>query len=1044
MQGIQYVDGLGRPIQTIQVMGSPFGNDLVQPQAYDIYGREIYKYLPYVSTTGTVGSFRTSATTAQQTFYNAPPGGVSPIWPANAQTVFDNSPLSRPVEQGAPGTDWQVGQHTVKIDYASNNNTAWGTDSANSRQVALYTTTISTGGSQTLARTGNTATYGAGQLTITISKDENWAGGRAGTVEEYKDIDGKVILKRTYNYDSTGLQQLSTYYVYDDFGRLAFVLPPGANPDATSAISGTTLNNFCYQYAYDGLGRMMQKRLPGKGWEYTVYNNMDQPVATQDSLQKNANQWIFTKYDAQGRVASTGIWTNGGTAITRASLQTTLNGISTNLYESQLTTGTGYTNAAWPTGNTTALTYNYYDNYNNAPSMPPGFTAPTGADLGTRGQLVATKTAVLNTPANMLWAAHYYDYLGRSLTAYSQHYLGGTLNANNYDAVSATYDFTNAPTTTTRKHWTSASTANPLVTVTNTYLYDHAGRKLKTWEQIQNGVSTPTTKTLLSKIDYNEIGQVMTKNLHATTDSTTFLQPVAYTYNERGWLRTSNADLFQMELQYNTGSHKEYNGNIAYQLWGTRVAPGTNNFAYSYDKLNRLISGASSGNYKERGITYDPMGNIKTLNRYQAGTIIDSLLYTYTGNQPGTIADRSTDASTNGMVALTTTYVHDGNGNVSSNTNATNTRLNKSYTYNLLNLPQVITIPTGTVTYTYDATGRKLRKVVTGTGAGTTEYIDGIQYLNSTTAIDFIATEEGRADVNGTSYDYQYYLADNLGNTRRTFATKTGSAVLLQTDDYYPFGLEINTFVSSPKNEYLYNKKELQEELGQYDYGARFYDPVIARWTTVDAHAETDRRWTPYNYASCDPISRLDPDGNKDQPFNKDHDKPITYRKGTATPVNIGVFDHWLNPDNNKNCYNCHSFAFHNSQGDPANNPKAVKDGQPKWDDHPEKDVNKKGVHQLGSKENNKAGDRVIYYVDSNKDGKYENGEEIIHSAIVTKVDKSGNTIEVAAKLGQEGIADNHPDAPGYYNEDIKGQQTSRAYFRIDPPKKKTEDGKKE
>jgi len=262
------------------------------------------------------------------------------------------------------------------------------------------------------------------------------------------------------------------------------------------------------------------------------------------------------------------------------------------------------------------------------------------------------------------------------------------------------------------------------------------------------------------------------------------------------------------------------------------------------------------------GITYDVMGNIKTLNRYQAGTIIDSLLYTYTGNQPGTIADRSTDAGPNGKVAGSSTYTYDGNGNVSANTNVVNTGQNKSYTYNLLNLPQVITVPGGSVTYTYDATGRKLRKVaVNGATTTTTEYIDGIQYLNSATAIDFIATEEGRADVNGADYDYQYYMGDNLGNTRITFGTKTGGVMKYQTDDYYPFGLEINSGVTSPKNEYLYNKKELQEELGQYDYGARFYDPVIARWQVVDPMAEISRRWSPYNYVENNPIRMIDPDG---------------------------------------------------------------------------------------------------------------------------------------------------------------------------------------
>jgi RHS repeat-associated protein len=80
-------------------------------------------------------------------------------------------------------------------------------------------------------------------------------------------------------------------------------------------------------------------------------------------------------------------------------------------------------------------------------------------------------------------------------------------------------------------------------------------------------------------------------------------------------------------------------------------------------------------------------------------------------------------------------------------------------------------------------------------------------------------------------------------------------------DDYYPFGLEINRTPYTPKNEYLYNKKELQEEFAEYDYGARFYDPVIGRWTSVDPDAENYKSTSSYAYVLNNPINTIDPDG---------------------------------------------------------------------------------------------------------------------------------------------------------------------------------------
>jgi RHS repeat-associated protein len=915
---VQYFDGLGRPVQTVQVKGSPGGYDIVQPMAYDAYEREPTKYLPYTVTGSGAndGSYKTSALSSQAGYYAGPPAGVTPTPFPWSGTTLEASPLGRPLEQGAPGDNWQIINypgnpaavnpgHTVKISYTGNNNITWANDSVHSMQVALYNVTINANSnlSRTLVAGGY---YSAGQLDVTVTADENWKSGRAGTMETYTDKQGHVVLKRTYNY-TTSLQALSTYYVYDDLGNLAYVVPPAAGGDAAATIGATILNNLCYQYRYDSRNRLSQKKLPGKGWEFTVYNILDQPVATQDSLQRLANNWIVTKYDAMGRTVMTGTWNNNNTAVGQAPLQSTLSAITTtaSLYEIPAAGGNGYTNVAWPTTYvTTTLSLNYYDSYSNIPGLLAGYQSANALSTMTLGLLTSRETAVLNTPADMLWDVMYYDDLGRTVAAYAQHYLGGVANTNNYDLTNTTYNFLNLPLTVTRQHWNTASTSAPLVTIANTYVYDHMARKLQTWEQISGG-----TNVLLSDLAYNETGQLMTKNLHGanvspataanitlgaansvssgtqtvtatnsivmspgfsvapgaafTAQISGYLQSISYTYNERGWLTSSSAPLFAMQLTYNTAARPQYNGNIASQLWGT---PGSlaNSFVYTYDKVNRLTSGATpGGQYIERGITYDPEGNISTLSRVYAGTVMDSLSYSYSGtNQLQSVTDKSANAATNGYPSGTYTYAYDGNGNMVTD-NSKGITGSTGIVYNLLNLPQ--SISSKGIVYTYSATGEKLRRAVTsGSNTTYTDYISGIEYDGAAGAetITFIQTEEGRVLAPTTAPNYEYTLTDHLGDSRLSFDTGTGAARTEQQDNYMPFGLDISVgTIGSPQNYYLYNKKELQPGLGLDDYGARFYDPVIGRWTTPDPLSEKLPGWSPYNYVLNNPMKLFDPDG---------------------------------------------------------------------------------------------------------------------------------------------------------------------------------------
>jgi hypothetical protein len=51
---------------------------------------------------------------------------------------------------------------------------------------------------------------------------------------------------------------------------------------------------------------LVEKKVPGKGWEYMVYDKADRLILSQDANLRAANKWLITKYDQLGRIAYTG------------------------------------------------------------------------------------------------------------------------------------------------------------------------------------------------------------------------------------------------------------------------------------------------------------------------------------------------------------------------------------------------------------------------------------------------------------------------------------------------------------------------------------------------------------------------------------------------------------------------------------------------------------------------------------------------------------------------------------------------------------------
>ena len=489
----------------------------------------------------------------------------------------------------------------------------------------------------------------------------------------------------------------------------------------------------------------------------------------------------------------------------------------------------------------------------------------------------------LTDPTSKTVSSFYYDYQGRLIQSHRKEALGGAGH------IHQSLTFTGKPSMTRETVALPDGRIDSLVTVRS---YDGQERLVSETTSL-NGRSQSVS------YGYDEIGR-MTGRIYGTEANPSALTETL-SYNIRDQLTGLNSSVFNMSLRYQEptlGSVPKYNGGISEWEWNHGAGAETNAWSLSYDGVGRLtdarrfVSGVQTNSFSERSITYDRNSNALTLTRYggNAATPEERLAYSYDGNLLSGISN--TGASGGGGQ-----YTHDANGNM------THEGLSGlDIVYNEQNLTRRISSGGTTLAeYEYLADGTKLR-ALDGGGNGY-QYRGSLIYTQTAgqtgspaITLDCAVTSAGRivrentADGSST-YKVQHYLRDHLGSVRAVIDGDTGTVI--EASDYYPFGkrIQVTAPVSEPvggsqyasepavapvapatsvastssPNRWLFSGKESQSflyaNIPLLDFGARMYNPTIARWTTADPLSEKYYGISPYVYCLGNPISIIDPNG---------------------------------------------------------------------------------------------------------------------------------------------------------------------------------------
>ena len=810
---VSYGDGFGGVSQKIHVGITPQGKDLTESYEYNSLGNLQSRTLPVpVLSEGASGNYKQILKSAQEYY------GHSNVC---SRFAYEASHRSLLLKEFGVGDEW-TGK-AVSKKYSCN------LESIPVQRCKRYL--VSAGGELV----ESDSPYADGSLRGIRSEDED------GNMHwEFYNSENQLVLSRILDGDTF----FDTYFVYDEYGNLVFVLPPGYqdHPD---------LDLYAYIYRYDYLDRLVYKKLPGCAPSYLVYDAAHRLVFSQDGCQRNDSLWPFFVYDVYGRVVVEGECSNSDKHV-RTAGETVVLGT---LMEGD--TGLAYSGyqSSFDLVDPCVYVVNYYDTYDfrtrngfSAYNFPEGTVSAIG---NLTGSILCTHGS-----SGFIYSADYYDSNKRIVKSLSSRVNGGM------DTYATEYSFQGSPLSVLHTHTDSSGYS---LTERYTYTYDHSSRLTRVSHQYDNNPSV-----LLLEHTYDELGRLQTDKLDNGIYATD------YAYNIRNWLTGIEGSKFSQSLHYTDGLGVPcYNGNISSMTWKSGAGATPRGYKFSYDRLGRLTDAeygegpslsVNTNRFNEQVTGYDKMGNILGLKRYGQTSatgydVIDDLSLSYAGNPLKKVADRSgTSAFNNGFefkdgIDLPTEYEYDENGNLTKDLNKNITAIQ----YNCLNLPSRVMFANGnSISYLYDAAGRKLRTVHVLEGDSvTTDYCGNVVYENGVPQI--LLTEVGYVSL--TDGKYHYYLKDHQGNNR---VVVDEEGTVEEVNDYYAFGGLMSTSSRQSVQPYKYNGKELDRKggLDWYDYGARMYDAALGRFMKTDRFSEKYVSLSPYQYGANNPVNNIDVNGD--------------------------------------------------------------------------------------------------------------------------------------------------------------------------------------